>query len=76
MSTLDHSEVCARLAAMLDATEDQAAQSHTIAEHIASCPECATAARSVMQLIARYRELEQDELPPDLERRLLDQLCH
>lgn len=76
MSTLDHSVDCAKLAAMLDATADQATQFDTIAEHIASCPDCADAARSVKQLIARYRELEQDELPPALERRLLDELCH
>lgn len=68
---------CIRLSALLTAlpeTEHSEAF-HTIEAHIAACPDCETAERSLLPLIERYRAMEQPPLPEDLLQRLLDRIC-
>lgn len=61
------------LAALPEAEHSEAVQ--TIEAHIAACPDCEAAERSLIPLIARYRATEQPPLPDDLLQRLLDRMC-
>ena len=47
----------------------------TIEAHIAACPDCQVAERSLLPLLERYRATEQPSLPDDLLQRLLARIC-
>lgn len=53
-------------------TEDDERLARVIADHIATCPACATSEAALTALIDRYRRADEPSLPDQLERRLRD----
>ena len=78
MSSVPWPAACDRFVALIDALgEDMPDRivTHTVQDHLATCPTCCRAEAVLTWLLAGYRRTAVPALPPGSTQRLVDRVC-